>query len=97
MKPHQKKHHLYRFFIISFYHIIIGLLYCTGKQINEILLKTASEIILRIADKKNEVFLEYLKIYNFKEICSIFNIINKKKEKEKKKNRKKNRKKNKKK
>lgn len=67
-----------------------------GKQINEILLKTASEIILRIADKKNEVFLEYLKIYNFKEICSIFNIINKKKEKEKKKKQKKKEKKEKK-
>ncbi|VTZ67795.1 phosphoinositide-binding protein, putative [Plasmodium chabaudi chabaudi] len=64
-----------------------------GKQINEILLKTASEIILRIADKKNEVFLEYLKIYNFKEICSIFNVINKKKEKEKNKQQKKKQKK----
>ncbi|CAD2088210.1 phosphoinositide-binding protein, putative [Plasmodium vinckei lentum] len=64
-----------------------------GKQINEILLKTASEIILRIADKKNEVFLEYLKIYNFKEICSIFNVINKKKEKEKNKQQKKKKKK----
>ncbi|CRG93135.1 phosphoinositide-binding protein, putative [Plasmodium gallinaceum] len=52
-----------------------------GENINEVLLKTSSETILRIVDKKNYVFLEYLKIYNFKEICTIFNIINKKKEK----------------
>ncbi|CRH03001.1 phosphoinositide-binding protein, putative [Plasmodium relictum] len=52
-----------------------------GENINEVLLKTSSETILRIVDKKNDVFLEYLKTHNFKEICTIFNIINKKKEK----------------
>ncbi|SBS80353.1 hypothetical protein, conserved, partial [Plasmodium ovale curtisi] len=52
-----------------------------GENVNEVLLKTSSETILRIVDKKNDVFLDYLRIYNFREICTIFNIINRRKEK----------------
>lgn len=51
-----------------------------SNSINEVLLKTSSETILRIVDKRSDVFLDYLKIYNFKQICIIFNLINKKKE-----------------
>ncbi|ANQ06206.1 Uncharacterized protein PCOAH_00004540 [Plasmodium coatneyi] len=52
-----------------------------GDNINEVLLKTASETILRIVDKKNDVFLEYLQVYNFKEIFSIFNALSRRKRK----------------
>ncbi|KJP87880.1 hypothetical protein AK88_02484 [Plasmodium fragile] len=57
-----------------------------GENINEVLLKTASETILRIVDKKNDVFLEYLQIYNFKEIFSIFNILSKRRKRKKENN-----------
>ncbi|EUD65240.1 hypothetical protein C922_04369 [Plasmodium inui San Antonio 1] len=52
-----------------------------GDNINDVLLKTASETILRIVDKKNDVFLEYLQVYNFKEIFSIFSILSRRKRK----------------